>query len=464
MSKEKTTLIRGGTVVSATGTARHDLLVRGEQIAAVGPLGNVPADETIDAAGLLVLPGAVDTHVHFNDVFMNTVSVHDYESGTRAAAFGGVTSVVDFSNQAPGRRLIETLETKFAEAEGRSFVDWSIHPVITDPTPETLDEIPLLVGRGAPTFKIYMTYRGEGLMVDEEDMRRILSRLRTAKGMLLVHAEDNTLVEDGTELFHLCGRTEAIYHARSRPPETENAAIRHAIEAARVTGGRLFIVHMATAQGLEAVAAARAQGIHVLAETCTHYLVFTEDILKREDGIKWICSPPLREASIQAALWRGLADGRLALVSSDDAAYSWEAKLFGKDRFDLCPNGIPGIEVRLSLLYSEGVAKGRLTLPRFVELIAAAPARLFGLAPRKGALQPGADADIVLFDPSARWTMGLETLHQATDWSAYEGIEINGRIVRVLSRGETIIDDGRIHAEKGRGRFLHRSLSDESGS
>jgi dihydropyrimidinase len=458
---EKITLIRGGTVVSAAGTARHDLLVRGERIAAVGPLGNIPADETIDASGLLVLPGAVDTHVHFNDVFMNTVSVHDYVSGTRAAAFGGVTSVVDFSNQARDRRLIETLEAKFAEAQGRAFIDWGVHPVITDPTPETLDELPLLVDRGAPTFKIYMTYRGEGLMVGEEDMRRILSRLRTAKGMLLVHAEDNTLVEDGAELFHLSGRTEAIYHARSRPPETENTAIRRAIEAAHHTGGRLFIVHMATAQGLDAVAAARAQGTDVLAETCTHYLVFTEEILKREDGIKWICSPPLREASIQAALWRGLADGRIALVSSDDAAYSWDAKLFGKDRFDLCPNGIPGIEVRLSLLYSEGVAKGRLTLPRFVELIAAAPARIFGLAPRKGVLQTGADADIVLFDPAARWTMSLETLHMATDWSAYEGIEITGRIVRVFSRGETIVADGRFQAEKGRGRFLPRSLSDE---
>jgi dihydropyrimidinase len=209
------------------------------------------------------------------------------------------------------------------------------------------------------------------------------------------------------------------------------------------------------------VAAARAHGVDVQAETCTHYLIFTEDILKREDGIKWICSPPLRDTAIQAALWSGLADGRLALVSSDDAAYSWEAKLLGKGRFDLCPNGIPGIEVRLSLLYSEGVAKGRLTLSRFVELIAAAPARIFGLAPRKGVLQAGSDADIVLFDPAARWTMGLETLHMAADWSAYEGIEITGRIARVLSRGETIVSDGRFQAEKGRGRFLHRSLSDE---
>jgi len=458
---EKITLIRDGTVVTAAGTAAHDVLVRGERIAAVGKLGHIPADETIDASGLLVLPGAVDTHVHFNDVFMNTVSVHDYESGTRAAAFGGVTSIVDFSNQAQGRRLIETLDTKIAEAEGRAFVDWGIHPVITDPTPETLDEIPLLVGRGAPTFKIYMTYRGEGLMVGEEDMRRILSRLRTSKGMLLVHAEDNTLVEDGAELFCLSGRTEAICHAHSRPPETENVAIRRAIEAAHQTGGRLFIVHMATAQGLDAVAAARAHGVDVQAETCTHYLIFTEEILKREDGIKWICSPPLRDAAIQAALWRGLADSHIAMVSSDDAAYSWEAKLLGKDRFDLCPNGIPGIEVRLNLLYSEGVAKGRLTLPRFVELIATAPARIFGLAPRKGVLQAGSDADIVLFDPAARWTMGLETLHMAADWSAYEGIEITGRIVRVLARGETIVSDGRFQAEKGRGRFLHRSLSDE---
>jgi dihydropyrimidinase len=212
---------------------------------------------------------------------------------------------------------------------------------------------------------------------------------------------------------------------------------------------------------LEAAAVARAHGVDILAETCTHYLVFGEAMLERADGIKWICSPPLRDEATREALWRGAADGRIAVVSSDDAAYSWEAKLMGKDRFDLCPNGIPGLEVRLSLLYSEGVVKGRITLPRLVALTAAVPARVFGLAPAKGAVAPGADADLVLFDPSARWTMGLNSLHMAADWSAYEGIEVTGRVVKVFSRGELIVDGESFLGRPGRGRFLKRKPWEE---
>ena len=227
--------------------------------------------------------------------------------------------------------------------------------------------------------------------------------------------------------------------------------------AARETRGRIFIVHLASADGLAAISGARAAGVSIAAETCTHYLVFTEEMLELPDGIKWICSPPLRPAAVRDELWRGVADGRIALVSSDDAAYSWKAKLMGENRFDRCPNGIPGVEVRLPLLCSEGVSKGRITLERMVELVASEPARIFGLAPRKGALAPGADADIVLFDPKLRWTMGLNTLHMAADWSAYEGIEVTGRVVKVFSRGELIVDGERFLARKGRGLFVKRN-------
>ena len=458
MAKARTILIRGGTVVVGRTAAPQDLLIRGERIAALGDLTGYRADVQIDAAGLLVLPGAVDTHVHFNDVFMNTISVHDYYAGTLAAAHGGVTTVVDFSNQGPGEPLVKTLENKREEAAGLALVDWGVHPVITQPTPETLDEIPLVIEAGAPTIKCYMTYRDEGLMVEEDDLRHVLARLRDAGGMLLVHAEDNELLEENVPGMLEAGLSAPIHHARSRPPETENRAIRRCIELVREVGGRLFVVHMATSEGAELVAAARAEGLEVIAETCTHYLVFSEEMMEREDGIKWICSPPLRDRANQERLWTALRDGRVAMVTSDDAAYSWEAKLYGAERFDLCPNGIPGVEPRLNLLYSEGVAKGRLSLPRFVEVIAATPAALFGLAPRKGSLLPGGDADVVLFDPQARWTMGRETLHMAADWSAYEGIEVSGRIVQVFSRGELIVDGGRCLAEKGRGRYLHRRL------
>lgn len=458
MIKKRTTIIRGGTVVSGQTVSQQDVFIRGEHITALGKLSTCQADMELDAAGLLVLPGAVDTHVHFNDIFMNTISVHNYYTGTLAAAYGGVTSIIDFSNQVPEESLISTLKNKKDEAEGYALVDWGVHPVITQPTPDVFKEILLVVKEGAPTIKCYMTYRDEGLMVEEADLKRILEYLRKSGGMLMVHAEDNETIEKNVSRMINSGLTKPIYHAKSRPPEVEKKAIRRCIQFVRETGGRLFIVHMATDEGVELVGAAQAEGLDVIAETCTHYLVFTDKMLERDDGIKWICSPPLRSQSIQDRLWAGLKDGRISMVTSDDAAYSWEAKLYGAERFDKCPNGIPGIEPRLNLLYSEGVAKGRLTLPRFVELISTTPANLFGLAPQKGSLVPGADADIVLFDPKAKWTMNEQTLHMATDWSAYEDIEITGKIIKVFSRGELIIDGDRCLARKGRGRYLHRKL------
>jgi len=454
----KTTLIRGGTVVLGQTVSQQDVLIQGEHIASLDNLADRKSDIEVDASGLLVLPGAVDTHVHFNDSFMNTVSVHDFYSGTLAAAFGGVTSIIDFSNQVPGETLKNALKSKKDEAKGNVLVDWGVHPVITRPSPDVLEEIPLVVEEGAPTIKCYMTYRDEGLMVEEADLRRILEHLRNAGGMLMVHAEDNEIIEENAIRMISSGKTKPIYHARSRPPEAETRAIRRCIQLVRETDGRLFIVHMASAEGVDFIGTARSEGLDVFAETCTHYLIFTEEMLERDDGIKWICSPPLRDKTIQDRLWTGIQDGSISMVTSDDAAYSWEAKLYGVERFDKCPNGIPGIEPRLNLLYSEGVAKGRLTLPRLVELISTTPARLFGLAPQKGSLIPGADADIVLFDPSTKWNMNQQTLHMAADWSAYENIEITGKILKVFSRGELIIDGDRCLAKKGRGRYLHRKL------
>ncbi len=455
----RTTLIRRGTIVLGQNVSQQDILIQGETISDLGDLSGRQADTEIDASGLLVLPGAVDTHVHFNDVFMNTVSVHDFHKGTLAAAYGGVTSIIDFANQEPGQSLASALEKKKKEAEGEALVDWGIHPVITEATSEVIEEIPLIVLEGAPTIKCYMTYRKEGLMVEAEELKHILKAMRDAGGMLLVHAEDNEIIEENIQRLIRSGKTQPVFHAKSRPPEAEERAINRCIQLVRETYGRLFIVHLASAEGLELIGTARREGLDVIAETCTHYLLFTEKMLEREDGIKWICSPPLRNQAVQDKLWEGLRDGRISMVSSDDAAYSWEAKLYGAERFDRCPNGIPGIEPRLCLLYSEGVVKGQLTLPRFVELVSTVPAILFGLAPKKGSLNPGADADIVLLDPEASWTMNQQTLHMAADWSAYEDIEITGKIVKVLSRGELIIDGEKCLAQKGRGRYLRRRLN-----
>ena len=463
------TFILGGHVVIGDTVSQQDLLIQGERIAFIGEASDALSmhgvidpstgpGTVIDAKGLLVLPGGVDTHVHFNDVFMGTVSVHDYRTGTLAAAFGGTTTVIDFSNQVPGGTLAKTLEDKHQEAEGKALVDWGVHPVITRPGDETLAEIDYVVEAGAPTIKCYMTYRDDGLLIEDPDLMRIASRLTEAGGMLMLHAEDNDAIEANVPRLIAEGNTAPIFHARSKPPEVETEAIRRIIEMAKETGGRFFIVHLASPGGLELLTEAMVQGVDIRPETCAHYLIFTEAMMEREDGVKWICSPPLRDQAARQNLWQGVVDGRIRMVTSDDAAYSWEAKCYGKDRFDLCPNGIPGIEPRFQILYSEGVAAGRITLPRFVEIVASEPARLFGLAPRKGSLTVGSDADIVLLDPEARWTMGQDTLHMAADWSAYEGIEVTGKIRKVFSRGEMIIDGEECLGAPGRGRYLHRRL------
>jgi dihydropyrimidinase len=278
----------------------------------------------------------------------------------------------------------------------------------------------------------------------------------------MLHAEDDTVIEAEVARLIAAGRTDPIFHARSRPPRAEDSAVRRAVGIARGTGGRVFVVHLASDGALELIRKARDKGVDILCETCTHYLVFTEDMMEREDGIKWICSPPLRSGRIRDGLWAGLKSGDISMVSSDDAAYSWDAKLYGRDRFDRCPNGIPGIEVRLPLLYSQGVLRGRITLEQMVELVCRSPARIFGLYPRKGVIAAGSDADLVLFDPEEQWTMGVGSLHMAADWSAYEGIEVRGRVKRVWSRGELIVDGEELLAEPGRGRYLHRRLPAEA--
>jgi dihydropyrimidinase len=459
VTQPQTTLIRRGTVVTPQDISVQDILIQGEYIFEIGNLTEFKADKEFDAQRLLVFPGAVDTHVHFNDSFMNTVSVHNFYSGTLAAAHGGVTSIIDFANQQKGRSLQEALAHKKAEAQGQSLIDWGVHPVITDPTPETLSEIPQMVKEGAPTIKCYMTYRQEGLLTEEKDLKLILETLGKAGGKLLVHAEDNETIEKNVSAMINSGRTKPIFHARSRPVEAETLAIKRCIKMTRETDGRLFIVHMTSDKGIELVQQAQEDGLHVFAETCTHYLIFTERQLEREDGIKWICSPPLRNLQIQDKLWEGLKNGQISMVSSDDAAYSWEAKLMGAFRFDKCPNGIPGVEPRLNVLYSEGVVKGKISLRKFVDVVSTQPAKLFGLAPQKGHLTKGADADIVLFDPRKTWTMGKTAHHMATDWSAYEGFKITGKIEKVFSRGELIVDGESCLAQKGRGRYLHRKLN-----
>jgi dihydropyrimidinase len=464
---QKTILIYGGTIVSSKETFQGDLLIRGETIQEVGNGAGSEADEVVDARGLLVLPGAVDPHVHFNETNKDQKGVHDYLTGGRAAAFGGTTTIVDFADQIHGSPLLSVLDVKREQARGQAVIDWNVHPIINQVTPEVLEEIPEVVGAGLPTIKCFMTFRsltGEsavnmysgkpGRIISDQDYVDLTSRLKKAGGMLMVHAEDSTIIDKIAMEKIAAGRTRAIDHARCRPAEAEASAVRRIVDVARKTDCPVYIVHLSSIPGLEEVTRARREGLPVWAETCPHFLIFTDAKLEREDGYKWLGSPPLRDEATQAALWEGLSDGRISVAATDDCAFSLASKVAGAENFELCPEGMPGIEPRLTVLYSEGVAKSRITLPQLVDLVSTAPARLFGLAPSKGSLTPGADADVVLFDPNLRWTMGQDTLHMASDYTSYEGVEVTGKVAKVFSRGELIVDGEAFLGTPGRGRFV----------
>ena len=469
---EQTILIRGGTVVTGGSVSEVDVLIRGETIEAVGELGDLEVDETFDATGLLVMPGAVDPHVHFNETNKGQNGVHDYFTGGRAAAFGGTTTIVDFADQIHGKPLLTVLDVKKEQARGKAVIDWNVHPIINQVTPDVVEEIPAVVAAGLPTIKCFMTFRsltGEsavnmysgkpGRIISDEDYVDLTSRLREAGGMLMVHAEDSTIIDRIAMDKMARGETRAIDHAQCRPAEAEASAIRRIAGVSRETECPVYIVHLSSIDGLREVTAAKAEGLPIWAETCPHFLIFTEEWLKREDGYKWVGSPPLRDEATQTALWEGLVDGRISVAATDDCAFSLASKMAGADNFDLCPEGMPGIEPRLTVLYSEGVAKGRITLPQLVDMVATSPARLFGFAPKKGSLIPGADADIVLFDPSVRWTMTQESLHMASDYTSYEGVEVTGKVAKVFSRGELIVDGEEFMAVPGRGRFIPCKLA-----
>jgi dihydropyrimidinase len=450
-------LISGGTIATADGSFVGDVMVEGSTILSVGAPGTLgDAKRRIDAGGRIVLPGLVDPHVHFNDDFMGTVSVHDYRRGSEAALFGGVTSIVDFSNQLNGEPLANTLARKHEEAAGEAMVDWGIHAAITDSTPRTLDAIGAMIAAGVPTFKCYLTYRDEGLLIEDQQLLQILSRTRD-KGMVLVHAEDNVLLEHTIAAFSAAGNTGIEYHAASKPVEVETSSIRRAAQLAAFVDARLYVVHVTSGEGARAVGEARLGGARVLGETCTHYLFFDDAQLLGPEGALFVCNPPFRKRADVEALWRALRIGTLSVLSTDDAAFDYAIKHKWDDRFDKVPAGLPGVEMRLPLLYSEGVRKNRMSLERLVAVCATNPARIFGFT-RKGNIAPGFDADLVLLDPDAEWTVTPDVLHGGMDWTPYQDMVLTGRVESVLSRGELVVERGELVGRPGRGRFVHRTL------
>jgi dihydropyrimidinase len=458
-------LIRGGELVNADGRRRVDVLVEGETIAAVGEDLAASADRVLDARGRYVLPGGVDAHTHFDLAFGGVVSSDDFETGTVAALHGGTTTVIDFAVPEPGATLRSGYQAWRAKADGRSATDYGLHVIVRDASDAHLAEMDELIGEGVTSFKLFMAYPGV-YMLDDGAILRILQRARANGSLITVHAENGHVIEELRRQALAAGRTAPIDHALTRPPETEGEAVGRALLLAELAGAPIYIVHLTAAQALAQVRAARARGARAYAETCPQYLFLTEDAYREPGfaGAKYVMSPPLRPAGHQEELWRGLADGALQVVGTDHCPFCMgenfaglgAQKTRGLGDFTKIPNGVPGVETRLVLLHDGGVRAGRFPLERLVELCCTAPARIFGLYPRKGAVAVGADADLVIFDPERRLSLSADALHMRVDYSPYEGRVVTGAPTLVLARGEVVIEDGAFVGRKGRGRYLRR--------
>ncbi|MFC4855063.1 dihydropyrimidinase [Actinophytocola glycyrrhizae] len=454
-------LIRNGTVVNADGTLTADVLVEGERIAAVAAPGVfTEADTVIEADGKYVLPGGIDAHTHMEMPFGGTFSADTFFTGTRAAAWGGTTTIIDFAVQVKGTSLLSTLDKWHEKADGHCAVDYGFHMIVSDVNDQSLKEMESCLDAGVNSFKMFMAYPGVFYATDGEILRA-MQKAADIGGTIMMHAENGIAIDELVAQALASGRTDPVEHGLTRPPELEGEATSRAIQLARVTGAPLYIVHLSASQALAAVAEARDTGQNVFAETCPQYLYLSiEDLAKPDfEGSKYVASPPLRPKEHQADLWRGLRTNDLSVVSTDHCPFCFkDQKEMGRGDFSKIPNGIPGVEHRMDLLH-QGVVAGELSLRRWVEVSSATPARMFGLYPRKGVIAAGADADIVVYDPVKQHTLGVETHHMAVDYSAYEGMSITGGVSTVLSRGSVVIDGGEFHGSEGHGKFLSRELS-----
>ena len=454
------TLIRNGTVVTARETRAADVRIEGGRITEVGPsLPANSADNAIDATGMYVMPGGIDGHTHLDMPLGSMVSADDFETGTRAAAFGGTTTIVDFATQARGTRMRDALDTWWKKAEGRATIDYGLHMIVTGLGGSGLEDMDDMVGEGVASFKLFMAYPNS-LMVDDGTIFKALSQTAKNGALICMHAENGSVIDVLIERALAEGRTAPIYHALTRPPRAEGEAVHRAIAIAEMAGAPVYIVHVSSEDALNQVREARDRGVPVFAETCPQYLLLSIEELERPDfeGAKYVLTPPLRPKEHQPKLWDGLKHDQLQVVSTDHCPFCFaDQKTLGKDDFTKIPNGGPGIENRMQLIYHYGVNSGKLSLNRFVEVVSTAPARIFGLYPKKGEIAPGSDADVVVWDPNAVHTISARTHHMRVDYSMFEGFEVRGNARTVLSRGEVIVDGGKFLGKAGRGNYLKRT-------
>jgi len=458
-------LITNGRIITASDDYVADIYCDKGVVVAIGanlPAHRFEAERTIDARGQYVLPGGIDVHTHLDMPFGGTTSADDFESGTIAAAFGGTTSLVDFAIQYRGKTMREALEDWMRRAEGKAVIDYSFHMIVTELEDAGLRDMDHLVRHeGISSFKLFMAYPGV-FMVDDATIFRALRRTGENGGLVCMHAENGGVIDELVKEALRKGQKAPKYHALTRPSRAEGEATGRAIALAEMAGVPIYIVHLSAADALEKVKQARDMGLPAFAETCPQYLFLSYDNYEEPgfEGAKYVMSPPLREKWHQDALWQGLAKNDLQVISTDHCPFCMrEQKELGKDDFSKIPNGAPGIETRLTLVHNGGVRPGRISLNRFVELVSTAPAKMFGLFPRKGTIAIGSDADLVVFDPNKKITLGVKTLHMKVDYSPYEGTTVEGAPTAVVAGGQVIVEGDRFVGRKGAGRFVKRTAS-----
>jgi dihydropyrimidinase len=457
------TLITNGLIVTAAGSYPADVLVDGETIALLGsdlPGAGVTADETIDATGKYVVPGGIDVHTHMELPFGGTLAKDTFESGSKAAAHGGTTTMLDFAPQTKGRSLREGLDAWRAKAEGHTAIDYGFHMMMTDVNDATLAEMDQLIAEGVPEFKLFTAYPGVNFSPDDH-IFRAMQRTRENGGLVMMHAENGPVIDVIAADLVAAGITGPIGHGLARYAILEGEATNRVIRLAEAAGVPVYIVHLSSRDALEAVTAARGRGAMAFAETCPQYLFLSLDDLENGfEGAKYVCSPPLRPKDHQVDLWRGLRTDTLQLVATDHCPFDFHGqKDLGRDDFRKIPNGLPAVEDRVDLLHDGGVVKGRISRERWVEIMSTAPARMFGMYPQKGAIAVGSDADILVYDPNRRRTISAATHHMDVDYSIFEGFDIQGTSDVVMSRGTVLVRDGAWVGPASHGQFLRRDVT-----
>ena len=451
-------LITGGRIVTATDDYTGDIFIDGERVTTIGSSLSLPADQVIDAKGKLVIPGGIDVHTHLDMPFGGTTSADDFESGTIAAAFGGTTTIVDFAIQYKGQTLHHAWDTWMNKAEGKAAIDYGFHMIITELSDQVETEMDAMVKQGVTSFKLFMAYPGV-FMLDDASIFRAMRRTGKNGGTICMHAENGGVIDVLVKEALKNGQTAPKYHALTRPARAEGEATHRAIALAEIADVPVYIVHLSAAEALEMVTEARDRGLPAFAETCPQYLFLSYDNYEEPgfEGAKYVMSPPLRQQATQDRLWRGLAFNDLQAISTDHCPFCMKEKHLGNGDFSKIPNGAPGVETRMSLVYDGGVRSGRISLNRFVELTSTSPAKIFGMFPKKGTIAPGSDADVVIFDPNATNTLSARTHHMKVDYNPYEGRSVTGVTETVLSRGKVIIEGGKFTGKAGAGSFLKRS-------